>query len=148
MTQLKLHNPSGHRTAGRNVEVWCTLSSLMQTWWQRATRATSIRLNGFVKNTFVNIAGKLPRGLVALYGDINEVAKSLDIDSLAVVMSVLGFTEAMETAFSIQISDNPDMTISVASLAGVAMLKLVAWVEREVAVKPRNAMDLVYLMES
>ncbi|WP_350144060.1 hypothetical protein [Haliea sp.] len=101
-----------------------------------------------MKNTFVNIAGKLPRGLVALYGDINEVAKSLDIDSLAVVMSVLGFTEAMETAFSIQISDNPDMTISVASLAGVAMLKLVAWVEREVAVKPRNAMDLVYLMES
>jgi predicted nucleotidyltransferase len=194
-----------------------------------------------VKNTFVNIAGKLPRGLTALYGDISDVAKSLDIDFLvvgamardlvlvhgfgstiergtrdvdfginvaswedfdmlkaqlieqgfeqdqqkahrltrsdsqdlpweidivpfggiaahdstiswppdqAVVMSVLGFTEAMENAFSVQISDDPEMTIPVASPAGVAILKLVAWVEREVEVKPKDAMDLAYLIES
>lgn len=194
-----------------------------------------------MKNTFVNIAGKLPRGLVALYGDIGDVAKSLDIDFLvvgamardlvlvhgfgstiergtrdvdfginvaswedfetlkaqlieqgfeqdkqkahrltrsdsqnlpwevdivpfgniaaddstiswppdqAVVMSVLGFTEAMENAFFVQISDDPEMTIPVASPAGVAILKLVAWVEREVEVKPKDAMDLGYLIES
>ncbi len=194
-----------------------------------------------MKNTFVNIAGKLPRGLVVLYGDIGDVAKSLDIDFLvvgamardlalvhgfgstiergtrdvdfginvaswedfetlkaqlieqgfeqdkqkahrltrsdsqnlpweidivpfgniaaddstiswppdqAVVMSVLGFTEAMENAFSVQISDDPEMTIPVASPAGVAILKLVAWVEREVEVKPKDAMDLGYLIES
>lgn len=194
-----------------------------------------------MKNTFVNIAGKLPGGLVALYGDIGDVAKSLDIDFLvvgamardlvlvhgfgstiergtrdvdfginvaswedfdtlkaqlieqgfeqdqqkahrltrsdsqdlpweidivpfggiaahdstiswppdqAVVMSVLGFTEAMENAFSVQISDDPEMTIPVASPAGVAILKLVAWVEREAEVKPKDAMDLAYLIES
>lgn len=194
-----------------------------------------------MKNTFVNIVGKLPRGLVALYGDIGDVAKSLDIDFLvvgamardlvlvhgfgstiergtrdvdfginvaswedfetlkgqlveqgfeqdkqkahrltrsdsrglpweidivpfggiaaddstiswppdqAVVMSVLGFTEAMENAFSVQISDDPEMTIPVASPAGVAILKLMAWVEREVEVKPKDAMDLAYLIES
>jgi predicted nucleotidyltransferase len=213
----------------------------MQIWWQRATRAISIRRNGFVKNTFVNIAGKLPRGLVALYGDIGDVAKSLAIDFLvvgamardlvlvhgfgstiergtrdvdfginvasweefetlkaqlieqgfeqdkqkahrltrsdsqnlpwevdivpfgnitvddstiswppdqAVVMSVLGFTEAMENAFFVQISDDPEMIIPVASPAGVAILKLVAWIERAVEVKPKDAMDLGYLIES
>lgn len=194
-----------------------------------------------MKNTFVNIAGKLPPGLTALYSDISDVAKSLDINFLVVgamardlvlvhgfgstiergtrdvdfginvaswedfetlkaqlinqgfeqdkqkahkltrsdsqdlpwevdivpfgsiathdhtiswppdqvvVMSVLGFTEAMDNAFSVQISDNPYMTISVASPAGVAILKLVAWVEREVEVKPKDAMDLGYLIES
>ena len=63
-------------------------------------------------------------------------------------MSVLGFTEAMENAFSVQISHDPEMTIPVASPAGVAILKLVAWVEREVEVKPKDAMDLDYLIES
>ncbi|MDO8863653.1 hypothetical protein Q6D67_18325 [Haliea sp. E1-2-M8] len=54
----------------------------------------------------------------------------------------------MESSFSIQISDNPDMTIPVASPAGVAILKLVAWVEREVEVKPKDAMYMGYLIES
>jgi len=63
-------------------------------------------------------------------------------------MSVLGFTEAMENAFSVQVSDNPDMIIPVASPAGVAILKLVAWVERDVEVKPKDAMDLGYMIES
>lgn len=213
----------------------------MQILWRRATPAISILRNGFVKNTFVNIAGKLPQGLVELYGDISGVAKSLDIDYLvvgamardlvlvhgfgsriergtrdvdfginvaswedfealkaqlivegfeqdkqkahrllrsdsgnlpwevdivpfgsiaahdstiswppdqAVVMSVLGFSEAMENTFFVQISDNPEMIIPVASPAGVAILKLVAWSEREVEVKPKDAMDLSYLIES
>ena len=194
-----------------------------------------------MKNTFVNIAGKLPRGLVELYSDISKVANNLgteflvvgamardlvlvhgfgstiergtrdvdfginvasweDFDTLKVqliehgfeqdkqkahrltrsdsqglpweidiipfgsiaghdsniswppdqtfVMSVLGFTEAMASAFNVQISESSDMTIPVASPAGVAILKLVAWIDREVEVKPKDAMDLSYLIES
>ena len=41
------------------------------------------RINS-VKNTCVNIAGKLPSGLVELYADINEHAKKLAIDFLVV----------------------------------------------------------------
>ena len=41
------------------------------------------RINS-VKNTCVNIAGKLPLGLVELYADINEHAKKLAIDFLVV----------------------------------------------------------------
>ncbi|QIB66529.1 nucleotidyl transferase AbiEii/AbiGii toxin family protein [Kineobactrum salinum] len=194
-----------------------------------------------MKNTFVNIAGKLPRGLVELYSDMREVADSLGIEFLVVgamardlvlvhgfgstiergtrdvdfginvaswqdfntlkekliehgftedrqkphsltrndseglpweidivpfgnitgdnstvswppdqtfVMSVLGFTEAMESAFTVHFSENSDATILVASPAGLAILKLVAWVDREIEVKPKDAMDLSYLIES
>lgn len=66
----------------------------------------------------------------------------------AVVMSVLGFSEAMENAVSVQISDQPEIIIPVASPAGVAILKLVAWVERDVELKTKDAMDLSYLIES
>lgn len=38
----------------------------------------------FVKNTCVNIVGKLPEGLVALYTGIHEHAKELSIDFLIV----------------------------------------------------------------
>ena len=41
------------------------------------------RINS-VKNTCVNIAGKLPPGLAELYADINEHAKELAIDFLVV----------------------------------------------------------------
>lgn len=59
-----------------------------------------------------------------------------------------GFTEALESEFNVQISKSSDMTIPVASPAGIAILKLVAWVEREVAVKPKAAMDFSYLIEN
>ena len=37
-----------------------------------------------VKNTSVNIVGRLPAGLVALYADIQKHAESLDIDILVI----------------------------------------------------------------
>ena len=194
-----------------------------------------------MKSTFVNIAGKLPRGLVALYGNISDVAKSLDIDFLVVgamardlvlvhgfgskiergtrdvdfgievanwqdfetlkmhlveqgfepdgrrphrlirndsegqpwevdivpfgsiatpdariswptdqgvAMSVLGFAEALANALTIQVSESPDITIPVASPAGIALLKLVAWIDRQAEFKKKDAMDFAYLVES
>lgn len=194
-----------------------------------------------MKNTFVNIAGKLPRGLVELYSDMREVADRLGIEFLVVgamardlvlvhgfgstiergtrdvdfginvaswqdfntlkakltehgfaedeqkphrltrddseglpweidivpfgsiaghnstvswppdqtfVMSVLGFTEAMKSAFTVQFNEHADVTIPVASPAGLAILKLVAWVDREIEAKPKDAMDLGYLIDS
>lgn len=88
------------------------------------TREISIRLSGFVKNTFVNITGKLPRGLVTLYRDINDVAKSLNIDFLVVgamardLVLVHGFGSTIERG-----TRDVDFGINVASWDDFETLK-------------------------
>ena len=198
------------------------------------------RINS-VKNTCVNIAGKLPSGLVELYADINEHAKKLAIDFLVVgamardmvlvhgfgsniergtrdvdfginvaswdefnalrdsllqvgyvsdvrkvhrltcedeeglpweidivpfgeitdasnsinwppkqdfAMNMCGFSEAFEHALDVQISDEPDLVISVASPVGICLLKLVSWLDREVELRAKDATDFSYLIQS
>jgi predicted nucleotidyltransferase len=66
----------------------------------------------------------------------------------AFVMTVLGFAEAFENSLTVQISEAPDITIPVASPAGVAILKLVAWLDRERESRAKDAMDFKYLIQS
>ncbi|MFT6896931.1 MAG: putative nucleotidyltransferase [Paraglaciecola sp.] len=62
-------------------------------------------------------------------------------------MSVLGFTEAYEHALSVRISKNPDLQISVASPAGMLLLKLISWQEREPVLRTKDAADIYYLLK-
>lgn len=194
-----------------------------------------------MKNTCVNIAGKLSPGLVELYTDINEHAKELAVDFLVVgamardlvlvhgfgariergtrdvdfginvaswnefnalrdsllqagyeqdtrkihrltcededglpweidivpfgeiadennsikwppeqdvAMNVHGFSEVFEHALDVQISEEPDIVILVASPAGICLLKLVSWLDREVELRAKDATDFSYLIQS
>ncbi len=194
-----------------------------------------------MKNTCVNIAGKLPQGLVELYTDINKHAKALTIDFLVVgamardlvlvhgfgskiergtrdvdfginvaswdefsalrgsllqagyeqdarkihrlthegrdglpweidivpfgkiadennsihwppeqdfEMKVHGFLEAFEHALDVQISEAPNIIIPVASPAGICLLKLVSWLDREIELRAKDAADFSYLIQS
>ena len=65
-----------------------------------------------------------------------------------VVMSVLGFSEAFEHALDVQISEDPDIVIPVASPAGLCLLKLVSWSDGEVGPRARDAADFEYLIRS
>jgi predicted nucleotidyltransferase len=59
-----------------------------------------------------------------------------------VVMNVAGFEEALRVAEEVRISD--ELTVRVASLAGQALLKLAAWLDRHHET-PRDAHDLLVL---
>lgn len=63
------------------------------------------------------------------------------------VMTVLGFAEAAEHALAVQIDNDPEIVIPVASPAGVSILKMVSWTERE-EFKGKDASDFQYLMRS
>jgi len=194
-----------------------------------------------MKNTSINIVGKLPQGLVELYADINGHAKALDIDYLVVgamardlvlthgfgaeiergtrdvdfainvaswdefnalterllaaaynadknrahrlyykggtkheweidivpfggiadadnniywppkqqtVMNVRGFTEAFADALQVQISEKPEIIIPVASPAGICLLKLIAWLDRETDIRLKDTSDFLYLIKT
>jgi predicted nucleotidyltransferase len=61
----------------------------------------------------------------------------------AVVMNVTGFDEALARAETVQVSDT--LVVPVASLAGQALLKLAAWLDRGAAT-PRDAVDLSIIL--
>ena len=65
-----------------------------------------------------------------------------------VVMNVLGFSEAFEHALDVQISEDPSIVIPVASPAGLCLLKLVSWLDREVGLRAKDAADFEYLIRS
>jgi len=65
------------------------------------------------------------------------------------VMNVLGFTEAFENAISVKICDSPEIQIPVASPAGVSLLKLIAWNDREnPEFREKDASDFLYLIDT
>ena len=65
-----------------------------------------------------------------------------------VVMNVLGFSEAFEHALDVQISEDPDIVIPVASPAGLCLLKLVSWSDGEVGLRAKDAADFEYVIRS
>lgn len=60
-----------------------------------------------------------------------------------VVLNVAGYGEALAAAVSVEVE--PDFVVRVASLAGLTILKLIAWVGRGTG-DPRDALDLATLL--
>lgn len=64
---------------------------------------------------------------------------------MAIMMNVAGFSDAFAAAVSVEAS--PGLEISVASLPGIAILKLFAWADRRQE-NPKDALDLLALLRS
>jgi len=63
-----------------------------------------------------------------------------------VEMNVLGFKEALDHAFQVEIATGPALHIPVASPRGLALLKLIAWSDRDRDMRVRDALDIAYLL--
>ncbi|ROT96188.1 hypothetical protein EB809_17365 [Marinobacter sp. R17] len=63
-------------------------------------------------------------------------------------MHVMGFKEALEHADHVIVDSQPPFELSVASPVGLAILKLVAWSEREPRVRRKDAADFIYLLDN
>jgi predicted nucleotidyltransferase len=61
-------------------------------------------------------------------------------------MNVLGFREACEAAEIVRVQDDPVVDVPVATPPGMAILKLIAWADREPVLRGKDARDLSYLL--
>lgn len=61
------------------------------------------------------------------------------------VMNVLGFQEACENAEIVRVQNDPPVDIPVATPVGMAVLKLIAWTDRNADMRSKDAKDLLYL---
>lgn len=84
----------------------------------------------------------MPFGAVA---DASSIILWPPADDLS--MSVLGFQEAHDHADIVRIQESPSIDIRVATPAGLALLKLVAWRDRSPDVRSKDAVDLRYLLD-
>jgi predicted nucleotidyltransferase len=64
---------------------------------------------------------------------------------MGVLMNVAGYSDALAAAVTVEVS--PGINIAVASLPGIAILKLFAWADRGQK-NPKDAIDLVSLLRS
>lgn len=64
---------------------------------------------------------------------------------MSILMNVAGYEEALAAAISVQVA--PGLAVRVASLPGLAVLKLLAWKDRGQR-DPKDADDLQFLMRS
>jgi predicted nucleotidyltransferase len=82
------------------------------------------------------------------FGQIADTARTIhwppDFDF---AMSVAGFDEAFSAALHVKVRDNPPLEFLVASPAGLAIMKVVAWSERPQE-RNRDALDLAYLLKN
>ena len=62
-----------------------------------------------------------------------------------VSMTTLGFEEAYKSALRVRFSSDPVLEILVASVAGLALLKIIAWAD---AKRERDAQDLFFILQN
>lgn len=78
------------------------------------------------------------------FGDIDEGKQLIAWPpDMAEIMNVIGYDEALATAVEVQVSAG--LVVRVASLPGLAVLKIFAWMDRGNA-DPKDAMDLLTLL--
>ena len=76
------------------------------------------------------------------FGDLEEVSGQISWPpDFSIVMSTVGFREAYNNSEEVRIAD--DLIVRVVSLAGLALMKIVAWDERRFE---RDAEDLGLIM--
>lgn len=82
----------------------------------------------------------LPFGAVESHDSTIQWPPSGDVQ-----MSVVGFQDALDNADWLTIATEPELELPVASPEGLALLKLVAWSERDAQTRRKDAADIAYL---
>jgi len=90
------------------------------------------------KDTVIDI---IPFGKIA--GPANEIRWPPDND---IIMRTIGFTDVYDSSITIRLGSNPPLDVKLASIPGLAVLKLLAW--REKPSRDKDAEDLLFIMHN
>ncbi|WP_415837428.1 nucleotidyl transferase AbiEii/AbiGii toxin family protein [Parendozoicomonas haliclonae] len=128
-----------------SVSSWEDFSNLRKLLLASGYVAHRKHLHNF---SFVSSDGLMWELDVVPFGDIAEKHEISWPPEHEFHMSVLGFPEALSAALQVRICRSPESIISVASPAGICLLKLIAWTDRAVEKRPKDASDVRYLIDS
>jgi predicted nucleotidyltransferase len=63
-----------------------------------------------------------------------------------VVMTIVGFEEAYESAIALRLSDKPVLEVKMPTIPGMVLMKIISWNDRYPE-RPKDAEDLLFLMD-
>lgn len=63
---------------------------------------------------------------------------------MSLILNVAGYSDALKASIKLELE--PDLTISIASLPSIAILKIFAWIDRRYDSKSKDAIDLAALL--
>lgn len=114
-----------------------------------------------IRNQLAKVGFELTRAQHRLHGPAGAIVDIVPFGLVAdktasiawppdgkVVMNVLGFQEACDNAERVRIAQEPELIIPVATPAGMALLKLIAWSDRIRETRSKDAQDFAYLLQS
>ncbi len=130
---------------GINVASWKDFDQLIESLTENGFVQDKHRIHRLTRDDSDGLTWEIdivPFGLIA-HNETIAWPPSQDI-----VMGVSGFTEAFKNSINVKINEKPDITILVASPAGISILKLIAWLERASNIKEKDAIDFGYLIQS
>lgn len=96
----------------------------------------------FIAGTFAAIVDIVPYGGIS--GETKRISWPPDHD---MIMSMLGFEEAYQSALKVRLSSEPTLEILVPSVPALALLKIISWADAYPR-RERDAQDLLFIMEN
>lgn len=65
----------------------------------------------------------------------------------AIEMNVLGFEEALISPVKLKVRGTPELVVPVVSIPSFLLLKLIAWGDRAIDMRPRDAIDIKFIIQ-
>ena len=134
--ELPVHRATNDIDFGIIVESWDEFTKLRES----LIATNKFQPHRIMKHRLVHENGLLID--LVPFGGLEEVSGQISWPpDFSIVMSTIGFREAYDNSFEVSLAD--DLIVKVASLAGLALMKIVAWDERRFE---RDAEDLALIM--
>ena len=122
---------------------------LVEDWGAFDTLRSALLSNGFSETDVAHrlLSPDEVRTDLIPFGPICDVNTEIEWpDDDGVRMNVLGFQEACDHSDIVRVQTDPIIDVSVATPAGMMLLKLIAWTDRAPDLRTRDATDLRYLL--
>ena len=123
----------------------------LESWDEFIVLKASLLKKGFIesdqKQRLISPFG-LPVDIVPFGAIEDENARIRWLPEQVIEMHVLGFREALEHADIVRLRDSPPLDIPIVTMAGLSILKIIAWTDRPADVRRKDAIDILYLLKN
>jgi len=127
---------------GVEVASWEEFQRLTGALIERELLTATKSPHRFIAKTFAAIVDIVPYGGIS--GETKRISWPPDHD---MIMSMLGFEEAYQSALKVRLSSDPPLEILVPSVPALALLKIISWADAYPR-RERDAHDLLFILEN
>lgn len=127
---------------GVEVASWEEFQHLIGTLIERGLLTTTKSPHRFIAGSFAVVVDIVPYGRIS--GETKRISWPPDYE---MIMSMLGFEEAYQSALRVRLSSEPPLEILVPSVPALALLKIISWADAYPR-RERDAHDLLFILEN